>query len=255
MGSDHRLLRAAGNYWPGGIQVFTVADKTEPLTTRFDQKVTPDYVHGEEMLEWSRLGIFVTVVLIIVITPGPNTLYIIASSLYGGYRAGLASCAGVLLATLTHIAAAAVGLTALVASSQVIFKMLKYTGAVYLIYIGLKTMFRKPRLAIVSETRVSAFKASVTQGFLVNLLNPKTALFFLAFLPQFVKPSLGNVPGQIILFGVILAFIGTTSDCAYATAAARTGRWLGKNLDRLRSLRYICGSVYLGLALFTVLNL
>ena len=96
------------------------------------------------MLHWSRLLIFVLVVLILVVTPGRNTLYIIARSLHGGYQAGTVSCFGISLATLIHIAAAAVGLTALLSSSVLIFDIIKYTGAAYLIWLGIKTIATRP---------------------------------------------------------------------------------------------------------------
>src|SRR5690242_19237841 len=160
------------------------------------------------MVSWSSITVFVPVVLIIVVTPGPNSLYIIARSLNGGYYAGLASCLGILLATLTHVAVTAIGLTALLAASPLIFKTIKYAGAIYLIWIGLKSIVAKHRPDTLGEDSKSTFGTIVYQGFVINLLNPKTALFFLAFLPQFVNPSLGRVSLQIVLLGLVLAVIG-----------------------------------------------
>jgi len=205
-------------------------------------------------LNWSRLLVFVPVTLILVVTPGPNTLYIIARSLHGGFRGGITSCLGILLATLIHITAAAVGLTALLASSTLLFGIVKYLGAAYLIWIGLNTILAKRRIeskpAIQTQNRSAVFY----QGFLVNLLNPKTALFFLSFLPQFVDPSLGRVTLQVISLGIILACVGTTSDCAYALMAAGIGQWLRDNLRLLQSLRYVAGFVYLGLGAVTAVK-
>jgi len=209
---------------------------------------------GEEVLDWSSLVIFVPVVLILVATPGPNTLYIIARSLDGGCSAGLASCLGILLATLTHIAAAAVGLTAVLSSSASMFKTIKYAGAIYLIWIGLKTIASERKPEAPGQTAKSEFGATVYQGFVINLLNPKTALFFLAFMPQFVNASVGRVSLQIILLGLVLAILGTTSDSLYALAAGRARQWLEKNLFLMRSLRYVSGSVYLGLGVFAALK-
>lgn len=202
------------------------------------------------MLNLSRLAVFVPVVLIIVATPGPNTLYIIARSLHGGYYAGLASCIGILLATLTHIAAASIGLTALLSSSSLICETVKYSGAVYLIWIGLKTSASKSEREIAGQTLKTKFGGTVYQGFLINLLNPKTALFFLAFLPQFVNASVGRVRLQLVLLGLLLAVLGTASDSLYALAAGRARRSLQKNLLLIRSLRYLSAGVYFGLGLF-----
>jgi threonine/homoserine/homoserine lactone efflux protein len=206
------------------------------------------------MLNWSSLAIFVSIVLVIVVTPGPNSLYIVARSLDGGYYAGLASCLGILLATATHIVAASVGLTALLLSSPVIFNIIKYAGAIYLIWVGLRTITSKHDSETTIQTEKIKWGAIVYQGFVINLLNPKTALFFLAFLPQFVNTSLGRVKAQIILLGVILALLGTTSDSLYALLAGRARRWLQKNFLFVRSLRYVSASVYIGLGLLAALK-
>jgi threonine/homoserine/homoserine lactone efflux protein len=206
------------------------------------------------MLNWSRLLVFVPVTIILVVTPGPNTLYIIARGLHGGYRAGLISCLGILLATLIHIASAAVGLTVLLSSSTLVFSIIKYAGAAYLIWIGLKTLATRRQTESISEVQRQTLGAVFYQGFLVNLLNPKTAVFFLAFLPQFVDPSIARVTLQVILLGIILACLGTTGDCTYALLAGRVGKWLGDNLKLLRLLRFFAGCVYLGLGTTTALK-
>ena len=206
------------------------------------------------MLDWSKLLIFIPVTLILVVTPGPNTLYIIARSIQGGSRAGFISCLGILVGTLIHVTAAGVGLTALLASSALVFGVIKYAGAAYLIWIGLKTFLTYQRSLSVPEMHGRHSGSVFYQGLLVNLLNPKTALFFMAFLPQFVDTSRGRVTLQIILFGAILACLGTTSDCAYALLADGVGKLFRDNLRLLRPLRYVAGSVYLGLGLATALR-
>jgi threonine/homoserine/homoserine lactone efflux protein len=192
--------------------------------------------------------------VILVVTPGPNTLYIIARSLHGGLRGGITSSLGILLATLIHITAAAAGLTALLASSALVFGIVKYLGAAYLIWIGLNTILAKRRSESSPAIQTQDLGAVFYQGFLVNLLNPKTALFFLAFLPQFVDPSLGRVTLQVILLGIILACLGATSDCTYALVASGIGKWLRANLKLLQSLRYVAGFVYLGLGAVTAVK-
>ena len=207
-----------------------------------------------KMLNWSRLLVFVPVTVILVMTPGPNNLYIIARGLHGGYGAGLISCLGILLGTLIHIGAAAAGLTAVLSSSLLAFGIIKYAGAAYLIWIGLKTLATKTQSESIPGMQRQTLGAIFYQGFLVNLLNPKTALFFLAFLPQFVDPLLGRITLQVILLGTILACLGTTSDCAYALLAGRIGKWLRENLKLLQSLRLVAGCVYLGLGTATALK-
>jgi threonine/homoserine/homoserine lactone efflux protein len=206
------------------------------------------------MLNWSSLAIFVSIVVIIVVTPGPNSLYIVARTLHGGYYAGLASCLGILFATLTHIIAASVGLTALLSSSPVIFNILKYAGAIYLVWMGLRTITSKHTSETTVQTEKTKLGATMYQGFVINLLNPKTALFFLAFLPQFVNISAGRVEGQIILLGTIVAILGTTSDSLHALVAAWARRRLQQNFLFVRSLRYVSASVYIGLGLFAALK-
>ena len=212
------------------------------------------YGEAQKMLDWSKLLIFIPVTLILVVTPGPNTLYIIARSIQGGSRAGFISCLGILVGTLIHVTAAGVGLTALLASSAPVFGVVKYAGAAYLIWIGLKTLLTYQQSLWVPETHERHSGSVFYQGFLVNLLNPKTALFFMAFLPQFVDTSRGRVTLQIILFGAILACLGTTSDCAYALLADGVGKLFRDNRRLLRPLRYVVGSIYLGLGLATALR-
>ena len=212
------------------------------------------YGEAQKMLDWSKLLIFIPVTLILVVTPGPNTLYILARSFQGGSRAGFVSCLGILLGTLIHVTAAAVGLTALLASSALVFGVIKYAGAAYLIWIGLKTFLTYQQSLSVPEMHERHSGSVFYQGLMVNLLNPKTALFFMAFLPQFVDTSRGRVTLQIILFGAILACLGTTSDCAYALLADGVGKLFRDNLRLLRPLRYVAGSVYLGLGLATALR-
>lgn len=206
------------------------------------------------MLDGTRLLIFVTVVIILVITPGPNTLYIIARSLQGGYRTGIVSCIGISLATLIHIAGAAIGLTALLSSSVLIFSLIKYTGAAYLVWIGVKTLATRQQGELLLPNQSGKIASGIRQGFLVNLLNPKTALFFVAFLPQFIEPSLGRVSLQVILLGTILVSIGMISDCTYALVASVVGKWLRESLSLFQSLRYVAGSVYLLLGAVTALK-
>ena len=205
------------------------------------------------MLDWSKLSLFVSVATILVFMPGPNTLYIIARSIQQGRLAGLVSSLGVQVGTMVHIVAASLGLSALLVSSAVAFNVVKYAGAAYLIFLGIKTLLTKEKIEP-AKVRKAALGRVFQQGIVVNLLNPKTALFFFAFLPQFIDVGRGAVVLQVVLLGSILIFLGTLSDSVYALASGSIGNWLRGNLKFLRAQRYFAGSVYIGLGAATALS-
>ena len=205
------------------------------------------------MLDRSKLSLFVSVATVLVFMPGPNTLYIIARSIQQGRLAGFVSSLGVQVGTMVHILAASLGLSALLASSAVAFNAVKYAGAAYLIFLGIKTLSTKEKIEP-AKVRKAALGRVFYQGIAVNLLNPKTALFFFAFLPQFIDVARGAVVLQVVLLGSILIFLGTLSDSIYALASGSIGNWLRGNLKFLRTQRYFAGSVYLGLGAATALS-
>jgi threonine/homoserine/homoserine lactone efflux protein len=206
------------------------------------------------MPNWSTISLFIAATSILVLMPGPNTLYIIARGIQQGRRAGIISSIGVQVGTLIHIAAAAFGLSALLLSSALAFNTVKYAGAAYLIYLGVKALLTKEQIGPTREIQKASLGRVFYQGVVVNLLNPKTALFFFAFLPQFIDATRGRVAMQIVLLGTILVFLGTLSDSVYALAAGSVGAWLRGNLRFLRAQRYFAGSVYLGLGVATALS-
>ena len=206
------------------------------------------------MPDWSKLSLFISVTVALVFMPGPNTLYIIARSVNQGRRAGVVSSFGVQVGSLIHIAAAALGLSALLLSSALAFGVVKYAGAAYLIYLGVKTLLTKEKAGQVGEVKQASLSRVFYQGIIINLLNPKTALFFFAFLPQFIDPARGRVGVQVVSLGAILVLLGTLSDMTYALAAGSIGHWLRGNLKFLRAQRYFAGSIYLGLGAATALG-
>lgn len=206
------------------------------------------------MLDWSKLSLFISVTLMLVFMPGPNTLYIIARSIEQGRRAGVVSSFGVQTGSLAHIAAAALGLSALLLSSALAFSVVKYAGAAYLILLGIKTLLTKEKNGPEQEVMRASLSRVFYQGVVVNLLNPKTALFFFAFLPQFIDAARGRVIMQIVSLGAILVVLGTLSDMTYALAAGSIGNWLRGNSKFLRAQRFFAGSVYLGLGAATALG-
>jgi len=197
----------------------------------------------------STVGIFLLAGLIVLVIPGHTVLYIVTRSMTQGKQAGLASVLGVELGSLAHVAAATLGLSALLMTSALVFGMVKYLGAAYLIYLGVRALLTREenQRAIVSAPR--NFSQLVAQGLLVDLLNPKTALFFFAFLPQFVDPARGAVGGQILLLGTLFVMLASGIDSLYALLASTVGRWLKRNSRSQQIRRYVTGTVYIGFGL------
>ena len=198
----------------------------------------------------TNLSLFVSATLVLLLVPGPAVLYIFARSVEQGRSAGLVSIFGIHVATLVHVAAAAIGLSALLASSALSFSAEKYAGAAYLIWLGLKKLFGHSDFSDVENglpvrSRLRLFR----EGFIVSLLNPKTALFFLAFLPQFVDLGRGSVAMQIAVLGIIYTMIGVLTDSSYALAAGTVAKWLKRRPAYLKAERWVSGLVYIGLGL------
>jgi threonine/homoserine/homoserine lactone efflux protein len=206
------------------------------------------------MPNWSTLSLFITAALVLVFMPGPNTLYVIARSVQQGRMAGLVSSLGIQAGSLFHIAAAALGVSALLLSSALAFNTVKYVGAAYLIYLGVKTLLTREKVTETKTVEGKSLSRAFYQGVLVSLLNPKAALFIFAFLPQFVDARRGSVPRQIMFLGAIVVVLGALSDSIYALIAGSAGNLLRGNLRLLRAQRYFAGSVYIGLGAMTALT-
>lgn len=202
----------------------------------------------------ANLGLFVSAALVLLLIPGPAVLYIVARSVEQGRFAGLVSMLGIHTATLVHIAAAALGLSALLASSAVAFGIVKYAGAAYLIWLGLRKIFSgNGATDVTMKPRSHGYFRLFRDGFVVNLFNPKTALFFLAFLPQFVDVSRGHVAMQIAFLGVLFTCIGIVTDGCFALAAGTAGGWLKRSRAYLGFERYVSGALFVGLGLAAAL--
>jgi len=171
------------------------------------------------LISTSSLLLFVTGAAILLVIPGPAVLYIISRSVGHGRPAGLVSAMGIAFGTLFHIAAATLGLSALLASSALAFQFVKYIGAAYLIFLGIRVLRSSDSELLQPVEDRANLRNIFAQGILVNLLNPKTALFFLAFLPQFVDPARGHATLQIFQLGVIFALMGWISDSIWALLA------------------------------------
>jgi threonine/homoserine/homoserine lactone efflux protein len=201
--------------------------------------------------EPAAIGLFVIAALALLLVPGPAVLYVVARSIHDGRRAGIVSVLGIHVGTLVHIAAATLGLSALVVSSAVAFTAVKIAGAVYLVGLGLWTLFSSRAEPDVALGGRANLRRAFAQGIVVNVLNPKTALFFLAFLPQFVDPNAPHPAVQIALLGVLFALLGLVTDSLWAVAAGTAGGVLRRSRRFVRTQRYVTGSVYLGLGVAT----
>ena len=199
------------------------------------------------------LSLFLLAALGLLLIPGPSVLYVITRSVEQGRRAGLASVLGIELASLVHTAAAALGLSAVLLTSALAFSVVKYLGAAYLIYLGLRTLLMREKNSQIPVQVPRSFSQLFTQGFLVNLLNPKTALFFYAFLPQFVDPARGGVGEQILLFGALFVLLASCTDSLYALLSSMVGNILSRNGHIWRVQRYVTGSVYIVLGVTTAI--
>ena len=201
-----------------------------------------------------RLVLFVVAALALLVVPGPAVLYIVTRSVHQGRRAGLASVLGIHTGTLVHIAAATAGLSALILSSAVAFTAIKIAGAVYLVGLGLWTLFSRRSEAEVALGGERRLRRIYAQGIVVNVLNPKTALFFLAFLPQFVDVDASHPALEVAFLGLLFAGLGLVTDSVWALAAGTAGGLVRSSRHFVRVQRYVAGSVYIGLGVVTALS-
>jgi threonine/homoserine/homoserine lactone efflux protein len=186
--------------------------------------------------------------------PGPAVLFIVARSIEQGRGAGLVSMLGVQVGALVHVAAAALGISALLVQSALAFSVVKYAGAAYLVYLGLRRLLARERLETGRERVPRARGRLFREGIIVNVLNPKAALFFLAFLPQFVDPDAGAVALQVTALGLLFIALAVLSDGMYALAAGAAAEWLRGSPRFVKAERWVSGSVLVGLGLTTAVS-
>jgi threonine/homoserine/homoserine lactone efflux protein len=200
------------------------------------------------------LVVFAGAALALLVVPGPAVLYIVTQSIEHGRRAGLVSMLGIQTGGLVHVAAASVGLSALLLSSTVAFDVVKFAGAAYLIFLGLRKLLGRDRFDPTGERPPRRLDRLFAQGVVVNILNPKTALFFFAFLPQFVDVEAGSVGLQIAVLGVFFILIAVVSDGTYALAAGTASDWLRGNPRFVRAERWVTGPILVGLGVASALS-
>jgi len=189
------------------------------------------------------MWLFGLAALALLAIPGPAVLYIVFQSAEQGRRVGLASVAGVHLGTLVHVAAASAGLSAVIVASSLAFSVVKYAGAGYLVYLGIRKLLERNEETRI-ERRREPLRRAFMRGTIVNALNPKTALFFLAFLPQFVAPDRGGVWSQALVLGLVFVGLGLVTDSLYPLVAGTVGGLLRR---RRNAVRYGSGIVFMAL--------
>jgi threonine/homoserine/homoserine lactone efflux protein len=198
-------------------------------------------------------ALFLVAALALIVVPGPAVIYIVAQSIDQGRVAGLVSALGIAVGGLVHVAAAAIGLSSLLVSSAEAYAVVKYAGAAYLVFLGVRRLLGHNE-PVDSESRTrKPLSRLFRQGVVVNVLNPKTALFFFAFLPQFVDTDAGAVGLQIALLGLVFVLLALLSDGTYAVVAGSLSRYLRGNERVLRIQRYVSGTVFVSLGVLTAL--
>lgn len=206
------------------------------------------------MIESSQLYFFILAALALLLVPGPAVLYITARSANQGRMAGLVSVFAIETANLIQAVAAALGLSAILLSSALAFDVVKYVGAAYLIYLGIRKLLASgPRLEG-EQFKHESLSRVYWQGFIVNILNPKTALFFFAFLPQFINPDAGNATSQTLLLGFVFVGMAIITDSLYALIASSLAEKLAGNKHFQKGQGYFAGLVYVGLGITTALT-
>ena len=197
----------------------------------------------------TSLWLFCLAALALLAIPGPAVLYIVVQSAEQGRKVGLASVGGVHLGSLVHVAAATAGLSALIVASSLAFNVVKYAGAAYLVYLGIRKLFEREEPVEV-DIESKAMQRAFVRGVVVNVLNPKTAIFFLAFLPQFVNTDRGGVWSQVLVLGLTFIGLGLVSDSLYALAAGTVGNLLRR---KRKAIRYFSSGVYVTLGVVAAL--
>jgi threonine/homoserine/homoserine lactone efflux protein len=203
------------------------------------------------MFDTHRFLLFFAAAFLLAVTPGPGIFYVLARSLAGGRREGILSSIGTFVGGLFHVFAAALGVSAILAASAVAFHTVKYAGAAYLVYLGIRMIGTRSGelIAASSAPKPNAFR----QGILTEALNPKTALFFLSFIPQFISAAAGHIFAQFVILGAISVVLNTTADLLVVLAAAPLEQKLKHNIRFRNRQRVASGLGMIGLGAYVAL--
>jgi threonine/homoserine/homoserine lactone efflux protein len=202
------------------------------------------------MLVTPRFLVFLSAALVLAITPGPGIFYVLARSLRGGRREGVLSAAGTFLGGLAHVGAAAFGLSAILAASAIAFEIVRYAGAAYLIYLGFRMIRSRHEDMNQDQVESSSGRNTFIQGVMTEVLNPKTALFFLSFIPQFVSLKQGHVAGQFLVLGAISVTLNTCADLLVACFAGPLGSRMKRSQKFRSGQRAASGAAMIGLGVY-----
>jgi len=201
------------------------------------------------MPDSAMLGVFVAASLVLLLTPGPAVLYIVTRSIDQGWIAGVVSSLGMAVGSLVHVTIAWLGMSAILFSSETAFVALRYAGTAYLVYLGIQTLRAGDHAQAGGRLERQGLKRAFSQAIVVNLLNPKSALFFVAFMPQFVDVSRGTVAGQLLFLCGVFFALAIVTDTAYALMAGKLGDVLRGSATFRRRQRYVSATLYIGLGL------
>lgn len=199
------------------------------------------------MIHVDTLLTYIAVVLGLFLIPGPAVLLVLARSSVGGHRVGIATGLGIATGDMLHTAMATLGLSAVLMTSALAFSLVKYAGAAYLIYLGIRALMERGKDLQLAQSRLVDAPLAFRQAVLAELLNPKTALFFLAFLPQFVHPERGSIVAQLAVLGLVFVIMSAIYTALIALAAGQVAGWLTRHRSIGRWQGRVIGAIYLGL--------
>ena len=205
------------------------------------------------MIDWTRFALFMSAAVILALTPGPGILYVLGRTLHGGRREGVLSALGTFVGGSVHVLAAALGLSAILMTSATAFEVVRYAGASYLIYLGVSMILnRNARLTAADQSNKP--RGHFLQGIATEVLNPKTALFFLSFIPQFVSPARGNLTLQFLILGSISVSLNTAVDLIVVGFAGALARPLTQNRRFIERQRTASGVGMIGLGVYVAVS-
>ncbi|TYL84427.1 LysE family translocator [Bradyrhizobium rifense] len=196
------------------------------------------------MIDHATLVTYILIVLGFVFIPGPATLLTMARAASSGTKVGIATGAGIAAGDVIHTSMAIVGLSAIIATSSLLFSTVKYAGAGFLIYLGIRAMLDKAPIRLDDGTPTISAGRAFRQAVLTEVLNPKTALFFLAFLPQFVRPENGSIALQLAILGIVFVLLGLLSTVVFAVGAGRLGNFLRRHPAVVKWQGKVVGTIY-----------
>jgi threonine/homoserine/homoserine lactone efflux protein len=199
------------------------------------------------MIEPAQFALFIGVSWALILAPGPDMVYVITRGISHGRRAGIVSAFGVICGILIHTMAAALGMALIFQTSVIAFQIVKYLGALYLIYLGVKSWLGKSSFNLQPATERVSSQALFWQGMLSNVLNPKIAIFFLSFLPQFIDKGSSNIPLQMVMLGFTFALFGLCFLTLVGYFAGSIGAWLSRKPQYTKTFRWITGSILISL--------